>query len=59
MRRYPVTFDAGPEAVFEAAAPEAVTLPRTPLFWQPATPWDPSLAAGFERHRKVVHEERG
>ena len=24
----------------------------------PATPWDPSLAATFDRHRRIVHEER-
>ena len=39
------------------AADTGVELPRDDAA-PPATPWDPALAAAFDEHRLVVHEER-
>ncbi|MQA16501.1 MAG: DUF2399 domain-containing protein [Pseudonocardiaceae bacterium] len=41
----------------DAAADDGVALPRDPAP-APATPWDPALAAEFDRRREIVHEER-
>ncbi len=40
-----------------AAAVSGVDLPSDPAP-APVTPWDPALAAAFDTHRAVVHEER-
>ncbi len=44
-------------AALDTAAHEGVILPSDTSS-APATPWDPSLAAEFERRCEVVHEER-
>jgi uncharacterized protein (TIGR02679 family) len=44
-------------AALDAADRDGVALPRDPAA-APDTPWDPALAAEFDRHRAVVHEER-
>lgn len=44
-------------AALSDAAGAGVSLPRDPSP-SPATPWDPTLAAEFNRRRGIVHEER-
>lgn len=44
-------------AALEAAGASGVGLPLDPAANGP-TPWDPALQQAFDRHRRIVHEER-